>query len=88
MSYNATATLIEVIVLSDGGSIIRSQNGTWEMLGIKQPPCDMRNPISTPFLSSKDSCASSRHTDIYTSILNTLLYKENINHGNRSFLSG
>lgn len=88
MSYNATATLIEVIVLSDGGNIIKDQNETWEMLGIKQPPCDMRNPISTLFLSSKDSCASSRHTDIYTSILNTLLHKENINHGNSYFLSG
>lgn len=57
MSYNATATLTEVIVLSDGGSkgIIRGQNGTLEMLGIKQPPCNMKNPIFILFHSRKGS---------------------------------
>lgn len=38
MKYNATAALIEAIVLSDRGSkdIIKGQNGTLEMLGIKK----------------------------------------------------
>lgn len=66
MSYNAIATLTEVIVLSDGGSkgIIKGQNGTLEMLGIKQPLCNVKNPISSLFHSSKGNCASLRHTDI------------------------
>lgn len=60
MSYNATATLIDVIVLSDGESrgIIKGQNGTLEMLGIKQPLCNVKNPTSTLCHSSTGNCAS------------------------------
>lgn len=65
MSYNTTVTLTEAIVLSDGVSkvIIKGQNGTLEMLGIKKPLCNMKNPISILFHSCcKGYCASLRHT--------------------------
>lgn len=91
-SCNITATLIEVIVLSDreSKSITKGQNGTLEMLGIKQKtPCSMKNPISILFHScSKGYCVSFVHTGIYRSILITTHHKENINHRNRSFLRG
>lgn len=82
--------LTEVIVLSDRGSkgIIKGKNGTLELLGIKPPQCNVRNPTFILCHSSIGNCASLRHTDIYTSILNILLHKENIHYGSRSFLSG
>lgn len=53
VSYNATAPLTEVIVISHGRSkgIIKGQNGTLEMLRIKQPPRNVKNPISILFHS-------------------------------------
>jgi len=93
MSCNTTATLIEVIVLSDGGSkdIIKGQNEceTLEMMGMKNLLCNMKNPISMLFHSCfKAYSASLRHIEIYRYILITVLCKENISYRNRSFLRG
>lgn len=89
VSYSATAALTKAIVLSGRGSqdIIKGQNGTLLLLRIKNPLCNMKNPISVLFHSCcKDYCASLRCTETYRSVLITVLHKENINHQNRSFL--